>query len=250
MWLDQETRRERYARLLVAKMCELQRRPTNDEVKQDPSMPQPNDYAFYWGSFEQAVNDLWSKVRLHVIGEGGVNMAKQKPKAWLHTPDELLELAVQKCIEAGKVPNRCSWTHDSFLKFEEIVAVLGKGDWNRALMKITLAYNQRSGAGVNQEVVAMAESVKEEKLQNEPVTLPQMATKAVSNRGKRYTLEELKLSMAQIQELFGISGVPTQMQINEAAHKIATPCYATFLRVFGPKRGWGAVLGLETTKQE
>lgn len=171
-------------------------------------------------------------------------MAKQKPKAWLHTPDELLELAVQKCIEAGKVPNRRSWTHDSFLKFEEIVAVLGKGDWNRALAKITLAYNQRSGAGVVQEVTATTESAKGEMLQNEPATSPRMVVKAVSNRGKKYTSEELKAQMVRVQEFFGISGVPTQVQINEAARKIATPCYATFLRNFGPKSGWALVLGV------
>lgn len=66
-------------------------------------------------------------------------MAK-KQRGPTHTYDELLKLAVGKCIETGGMPSRRSWTHDNFINFDELRQVLGGGDWNRAEKVIREAY--------------------------------------------------------------------------------------------------------------
>lgn len=246
MWLDNESRRERYIRLLSTKMRELQRKPTFAEMRADPMMPSPNDYAFYWGSFDEAVEEIWLKVRRQIAEEGGVCMAKT-PKKWPHTADELLELAVAKCVEMGRMPSRRAWLRDQFLDYEEIVAVLGKGDWKRAELKIALAWDHRKGKA-EEVVVEKVELPKNEPPGEEPsqeeIVVQQEVKEQIEikHRRKRYSLEELKAGMTRVQEHFQITDMPTQVQISQAAREIGTPSYATFLHGLGPKRGWNEVL--------
>ena len=44
---------------LLAKTKELGRRPTYAEVRDDKNMPMPNDYAYYFRSFTDAVEEVW-----------------------------------------------------------------------------------------------------------------------------------------------------------------------------------------------
>lgn len=279
MWLDNETRRERYARLLSMKMQELRRKPTFAEMKNDSRMPSPNDYAFYWRSFDEAVEEIWSKVRRQFAEEGGDFMAKTQ-KEWPHAANELLDLAVAKCVEVGRMPSRRAWMRDQYLDFEEIVAVLGKGDWGRAELKIALAWDLQkrkteekvaektaeSPALPKEEVVEAAEQreVQEQmekieeqvktveeptqesaKVAEEQSVAQEAPTKVTGRRGKRYSREELKIGMVKVQDYFGITTIPTQGQINQAAREIGTPCYTAFLRGFGPKSDWETVMAAE-----
>lgn len=269
MWLSEETRRQRYTRLLLTKMQELQREPTPAEMRSDPRMPDPNDYAFYWRSFSEAVKEIGLQAKRQFAEKGGEFMAKTK-KEWPHTASELLDLAVAKCMEMDRMPSRRAWMRDQFLDFEELVEVLGKGDWRRAEMKIALAWDNRKGRAekaaeqkaekqeVAKQPVKTVEVVEppkgemvqqqEEKEQMENAVEQQAPVKATEDggrRGKRYSLEELKVNMVRIQEHFGITMIPSQVQINQAAREIGTPSYTAFVHGFGPKPGWAAVMAGE-----
>ncbi|GEM_PF-3313134 len=58
-WLPEEAREMLDA--LVAFMKRLGRDPTFMEAKAEPSLPEPNDYAYYFGSFTEAVKDAHRK---------------------------------------------------------------------------------------------------------------------------------------------------------------------------------------------
>lgn len=245
--------RESYVQIMMKKMYELQRKPTFNEVKEDQRMPHPNGYAFYWRSFDEAVEVIWAKTDLHkkelltvhMARKGGVVMAKAKPKVWPHTTEELLELAVQRCNERGKMLNRRCLTHDNFLNFEEVVAVLGKGDWNRAVLKIQFAWDQQkkqqAEAKAEAKKPAVQEPVPSEVAVQETVAEVRPSTKK-SRKGMRYTLDDLRAAMSSIQAHFQITGMPTQNQINQAAREIGTPTYVTFAKAFGPKSEWATKL--------
>ena len=69
---------------LLAKIKELGRKPTFAEVKEDQNMPHPNDYAYYFGSFTEAAEEVWK----------GYNLKKrQSPKK---------ELTIKKLVNPGK----------------------------------------------------------------------------------------------------------------------------------------------------
>lgn len=56
------TRDELFEKLL-RKTEEAGHQLTSSEFKQDPTMPHPNEYAFHYGSFENAAREAYSKVR-------------------------------------------------------------------------------------------------------------------------------------------------------------------------------------------
>ena len=127
-------------------MHKLQRKPTFDEVREDRNMPNPNDYAFYWRSFGEAVDAIWSMSGLcikklaiprMIIKKGGEDVAKKTSKEWPHTEAELLELAVGTCKEKGRMPKRRAWTHGNYcFSFQELIDVLGGGNEKVAFAKI------------------------------------------------------------------------------------------------------------------
>ncbi len=62
-WLPEEAREMLDA--LVAFMKRLGRDPTFMEAKAEPSLPEPNDYAYYFGSFTEAVKDAHRKALVY-----------------------------------------------------------------------------------------------------------------------------------------------------------------------------------------
>ncbi len=65
MWQSDERplAKSRDMDLLVKKTLELGRKPTFREVEDDPKLPNANNYAFYYGSFAEAVDVAWAMVR-------------------------------------------------------------------------------------------------------------------------------------------------------------------------------------------
>lgn len=49
---------------LLSKIEELGRKPTFKEVEEDQNMPKPNDYAYYFGSFTEATEEVWKGYNL------------------------------------------------------------------------------------------------------------------------------------------------------------------------------------------
>lgn len=59
MFAKDPGRREELYNFLLAKTEKLGRKPTFAEVKEDQNMPEPNSYAYYFGSFTEAVEVVW-----------------------------------------------------------------------------------------------------------------------------------------------------------------------------------------------
>ena len=55
---------------LLRMITELGRKPSFDEVRCDESMPDPNDYAYYFGSFSSAVNEAWEEYNFKKRAQG------------------------------------------------------------------------------------------------------------------------------------------------------------------------------------
>ncbi len=218
---------------------------------------------------------------------------KSKPKIWPHTASELLTICVDWCRELGYFPSDRKWKRYEYVDFEEIVAVLGNGNWSQAKTVIMSAFGEGSGkkkAAKKQKTEAMqmqaaeereleAEMVEKTEMEAETlevseapqrlemvepsetlealeaVETPEMLEASMvlgpeevvarnsNRRGRRaYSRAELKEAIVAIQQFWGITGIPTQPQINEAARQIGTPAYTTFSRVFGPKKGWSKII--------
>lgn len=56
------TREELFA-ILVKKTEELGREATPDDFRNDPTLPKHNEYAYHYGSFENAAKQAYQKVR-------------------------------------------------------------------------------------------------------------------------------------------------------------------------------------------
>lgn len=58
-------KREELYNCLLNKIRELGRKPSFIEVKQDENMPDPNAYAYWFGSFSQAIDEAWRGYNCH-----------------------------------------------------------------------------------------------------------------------------------------------------------------------------------------
>ena len=81
MFAPNSKKREYLSNCLLKKMNELGRRPTYDEVKADENMPEPNDYAYYFRSFSEAVDEVWK----------GYNLKKQKTSITIKKPIKIIK---------------------------------------------------------------------------------------------------------------------------------------------------------------
>ena len=61
MFIQSSNRKDELLDSLLSKINELGRKPSFDEVKNDPNMPNPNDYAYFFTSFTDAVKEAWGK---------------------------------------------------------------------------------------------------------------------------------------------------------------------------------------------
>ena len=61
------TREELFA-ILLKKTEELGREATPDDFRKDPSLPKHNEYAYHYGSFENAAREAYQKIRTKGLG--------------------------------------------------------------------------------------------------------------------------------------------------------------------------------------
>ena len=77
MFAKDSGRREELYNFLLAKTEKLGRKPTFAEVKEDQNMPEPNSYAYYFGSFTEATEVVWKGYNLKHIPKN--KLAIKKP---------------------------------------------------------------------------------------------------------------------------------------------------------------------------
>lgn len=147
-----KSKREQYMGLLRQKTRDLGRKVTFEDVKNDPKMPNPNDYAFYAGSFSNAADEAWATVRRErEAPEREVLPDKpevqSEPKRATPEADEfdaILNLALDECDELDYVPRQKSvWKSRKNLDFGRCVQVLGKSDFGRMVKVVQDAWDSR-----------------------------------------------------------------------------------------------------------
>lgn len=79
--------RERAQELLKQKWVELGRRPSYDDIKGDPEMPDPNYYSTQWGSLDKALDSI-----------RGMNSTATLKVNWNNRPKDLKETAPKKAF--------------------------------------------------------------------------------------------------------------------------------------------------------
>lgn len=139
------------------------------------------------------------------------------------------------------------------MNFNEIVDVIGGGNWENAQLKIRRAWGEyKQGQKAVQSfenTIRKTDDDSSARYRYTPehahTVEPMTERRARTTSRRSYTIEDLKKEMAKIQDYVGTKDVPTQIQINRAAREIGTPSYTTFAAVFGPKYLWAGVLGLE-----
>lgn len=151
----EESKRERYMRLLCEKTRELGRKVTSAEVAADSRLPAPNDYAFYMRSFDEAAEAAWRTVQCESQGSKLSSVVKDNVSSAIKAevveteepaPPEIyqavLERALAVCEELGYVPHKIQVWRKRF-DSGKLVQVLGKKDWNRALRVVQDAWDER-----------------------------------------------------------------------------------------------------------
>lgn len=81
MFAKDQRRREELYNCLLNKIRELDRKPSFLEVREDRSMPDPNDFAYYFGSFSRATDEVWK----------GYNLGKSKHSVAIKKPIKIKE---------------------------------------------------------------------------------------------------------------------------------------------------------------
>lgn len=85
-------RKEQYNDLM-RKTKEFGRKPSFTEVRDDPTMDNPNDYAFHFRSFTDAVNEVWQAYSFHQTEEKV--RAEQKNKAKIEAKKPIATMAIK-----------------------------------------------------------------------------------------------------------------------------------------------------------
>lgn len=74
------TNRKEALELLARKWRKLGRRPSFDDIKDDPEMPEPNYYSTQWGSLDKALDNIPSSSRAKKADEGSEEKSKEEKK--------------------------------------------------------------------------------------------------------------------------------------------------------------------------
>lgn len=151
----EESKRERYMRLLCEKTRELGRKVTSAEVAADSRLPAPNDYAFYMRSFDEAAEDAWLTVQREMRASNSpvaaVSSAPSESEAKVVVTEEsatpemyqaVLEQALALCESLQRVPRKSAvWR--AKINLGQMTRVLGKNDFQRALRVVQNAWDER-----------------------------------------------------------------------------------------------------------
>ena len=65
MFTIRDGKKEELYKCLLKKIQELGRKPSFMEMKLDENMPDPNAYAYWFGSFSQAAEEAWKGYNYH-----------------------------------------------------------------------------------------------------------------------------------------------------------------------------------------
>lgn len=243
--------------LTVQKCIELGRVPSYRAWMNDPSFEFDEIVEVLgrgdWERAEKKITLAWGHRiarEAYLKRKGDEKMEGKSTKKWPHTYDELLESAIEFCARHGGVPSERIWSDTAVLNFDEIVEVIGGGNWERAYSKIRRAWGEykqnREGAERPAEPEQKGDDNKPVRYRYTPAEQVQTVEPRTRNAPRRiYTMEDLREEMVRIQEYVGATDIPTQPQINRAAREIGTPSYPTFSLRLGAKRLWARTLGLE-----
>ena len=125
---------------LVQKTKELGRRVSFSEMRDDPSMPEPNQFAFYFGSFanaaEKAFGEYVSAEKIQKNG-GDVMMSKRKRNP---LSEELTKQIVSEIVDMyiaadGKMPGKREIKKNPYISEKQVVILRQAGELNEVIVR-------------------------------------------------------------------------------------------------------------------
>lgn len=125
---------------LMQKTKELGRRVSFSEMRDDPSMPEPNQFAFYFGSFANAAERAFSEyvsAEENTKNGGDVTMPKRKRNP---LSEELTKQIVSEIVDMyiaadGKMPGKREIKKNSYISEKQVVILRQAGELNEVIVR-------------------------------------------------------------------------------------------------------------------
>lgn len=265
---------------LMQKTKELGRRVSFSEMQEDPAMPNPNQYAFYYGSFDEASKmaelkmKLAGKAELKEGGDLGVSKKKQNGLGEERTKVILSEITDMYIAADGRMPSQRDIKKSRYISEKEVDTLRRSGELNEIVIrrlaeektgKKYLNPQERRKQEVNQthqkrldlivgkdnldeakEVEKMSENiekVEEAKKVEEPgrIEKPEKPEKELKHVYKRWTADEVKKIISEHYEANG--HLPTDAWLKDSAD---APSVMTVKKYLGNTREeWLKAIGVE-----
>lgn len=239
---------------LMQKTEELQRQVTSQDMLRDAKMANPNSFAFYWRSFDEAAAEAWLRVQKQqndAESQGGAVLKNVTAKAKIKEASKNMEVAKKTKQEwldwvlqvgEGKLPNYVTLKNNH----PEEVSVILKDFGNWHAVELMFAEQQKrltenALAPDGADGLAKAPEVKQEE--------PEVAKSALeTNRRERinpesFTEVEAAELVLQMQKDLGLSErLPSQSEINNYSKQHQTASYMALAKRLGPKEQWPEVI--------
>lgn len=125
---------------LMQKTKELGRRVSFSEMRDDPSMPDPNQFAFYYGSFANAAERAFSEyvsAEKNTKNGGDVTMSKRKRNP---LSEELTKQIVSEIVDMyiaadGKMPGKREIKKNPYISEKQVVILQQAGELNEVIVR-------------------------------------------------------------------------------------------------------------------
>lgn len=139
-WSELKSLRDELFEKLMQKTKELGRRVSFSEMRDDPSMPEPNQFAFYFGSFANAAERAFSEyvsAEKNTKNGGDVAMSKRKQNP---LSEELTKQIVSEIVDMyiaadGKMPGKREIKKNPYISEKQVVILRQAGELNEVIVR-------------------------------------------------------------------------------------------------------------------
>ena len=139
-WSELKSLRGELFEKLIQKTKELGRRVSFSEMRDDPSMPDPNQFAFYYGSFANAAERAFSEyvsAEKNTKNGGDVTMSKRKRNP---LSEELTKQIVSEIVDMyiaadGKMPGKREIKKNAYISEKQVMILRQAGELNELTIR-------------------------------------------------------------------------------------------------------------------
>lgn len=257
---------------LVDKTKVLGHQVSFQEMSDDSNMPEPNDYAYYYGSFLEAARQAWEIVKM---GDDEITRLKEEKakgviivsgRQYRQLSPERTEAVVSEVVDMyiaadGQMPSKRDLKKNRYISEKEVSVLRQNGEISEFKIRklaeektgrtfLTQVERQKAAAAESRKrrlaMIAAAKEAEEKlsKVEMEPVveTQEEVNKMGEEKKAKRYTSEECKeLLRRACRET---RHVLTQAEVNELSKTGELPGWGTLQRQVGPWWHWGEMFNV------